>query len=96
MLDTPLKTEHLRLRARMVPFAGWTMPVQYPEGIRQEHEHTRTRASVFDTCHMSEFRISGPGAVSGLDRLMARSTEDQLQGSCRYNFLMNERGGVLD
>jgi aminomethyltransferase len=80
----------------MVPFAGWNMPVQYPAGILAEHQHTRAFVSLFDICHMGEFRVFGPGAREALDRLLARPVFDQPYGSCRYNFLLNENGGVID
>ena len=67
---TPLAECHRKLGARMVPFAGWEMPVQYPEGIIAEHHHTRRQASLFDICHMGEFRLRGAGAVAALDRIL--------------------------
>ncbi len=96
LLDTPLKQAHLGLGARMVPFAGWNMPLHYGPGIVKEHRHTREGASLFDTCHMGEFRVSGTGAVAVLDGLLARPVSDQPVGRCRYNFLLTEGGGVRD
>ncbi len=95
-LDTPLKEAHLALGARMVPFAGWNMPLHYGPGIIKEHRHTRNDASLFDTCHMGEFRVWGMGAAPALDGLLARAVSDQAVGSCRYNFLLTEAGGVRD
>jgi aminomethyltransferase len=95
-LDTPLKEAHLALGARMVPFAGWRMPLYYGPGIIKEHRHTRERASLFDTCHMGEFGVSGKGAAEVLDGLLARAVSDQSVGSCHYNFLLTEDGGVRD
>jgi len=80
----------------MVPFGGWEMPVQYAEGILAEHRHTREAASLFDICHMGEFRVEGPGAAKALDGVLARAVADQAVGSCRYNFLLADDGGVLD
>ncbi len=94
--STVLCDEHIGLGARMVPFAGWNMPVQYKTGILAEHQHTREQISLFDICHMGEFRVFGPGAREALDRLLARPTFDQPYGSCRYNFLLNEEGGIID
>ena len=94
--NTPLVEEHVVLGAKMVPFAGWNMPVQYPGGILAEHRHTRTQCSIFDISHMGEFRIAGAGAASALDRALARASSDLKIGSCRYNLLLNEAGGVLD
>lgn len=96
LLETPLAAEHRRLGARMVPFAGWLMPVQYGEGILAEHHHCRQQAALFDICHMGEFRIRGAAAAADLDRILARAVVDQPIGSCRYNFSLNERGGVRD
>lgn len=94
--NTPLRDFHLELGAKMVPFSGWNMPVQYPGGILAEHRHTRTACSVFDICHMGEFRISGPGCATALDLALARPVSDLAVGSCRYNLLLEATGGVLD
>lgn len=94
--NTPLYAKHLSLGARMVPFAGWNMPVQYTEGILAEHGHTRTHVSVFDICHMGEFRITGTKAGDSLDRIVARSVKDQKAGTCRYNFLLTKQAAVID
>ena len=96
LLKTPLADEHVSLGARMVPFAGWFMPVQYKEGILAEHKYTREHVSLFDICHMGEFTAAGPGAAEALDAALARSVADQKDGVCRYNFLLNEAGGVID
>ncbi len=94
--NSPLLEEHLKLGARMVPFAGWNMPVQYSEGIIQEHKHTREQVSVFDICHMGEFRVSGKGSAKELDKLFPRNVVNQKIGSCRYNFLLTDQGTVID
>lgn len=96
LLETPLSAEHRELGARMVPFAGWLMPVQYSKGILAEHHHCRLEAALFDICHMGEFRIQGAQAAAELDRILARPVADQPVGSCRYNFSLNEQGGVRD
>lgn len=96
LLRSPLYEKHLALGARMTVFAGWEMPVQYKNGILAEHQHTRTHASLFDICHMGEFRIQGARAAEALDYALARAVADQPVGSCRYNFLLNEAGGTLD
>ena len=96
LLKTPLADEHVSLGARMVPFAGWYMPVQYPEGILAEHRYTREHVSLFDICHMGEFTVDGAGSAAALDRALARSVADQKTGVCRYNFLLNGQGGVID
>lgn len=94
--NTPLCRNHLDLGARMVPFAGWNMPVQYTEGIIAEHMHTRQHVSLFDICHMGEFRLTGPGAAEALDKIFPRLVSSQKPGSCKYNFLLTDRGTVID
>jgi len=94
--QTPLAACHRELGARMVPFAGWEMPVQYPEGILAEHHHTRRQVSLFDICHMGEFRVRGRDVATALDRIFPRPVADQPVGACRYNFLLSEAGTVLD
>lgn len=96
LFNTPLYHAHLEAKARMVPFSGWNMPVQYPAGIIAEHEHTRKNVSIFDVSHMGEFTIKGSGSAIALDRILARDVEHQKIGMCRYNFLLNEQGGILD
>ena len=92
---TPLIGEHLRLKAKLVAFAGWNMPVQY-EGIIAEHIHTREMASLFDTCHMGEFFISGDAKEIGLEQIFTFSLKDMLVGKCCYGAMLNERGGIID
>jgi len=92
---TPLYNKHLALGARMVPFSGWQMPVQYA-GIINEHNHTRTKAGLFDICHMGEFFLTGTSASRELDRLVTCRIDDMLEGRCRYGFLLNENGGIID
>jgi aminomethyltransferase len=94
-MKTPLFETHVRLGARMAPFSGWDMPIQY-EGILAEHEATRARVTVFDTCHMGEFELSGPSAQADLDRLLTQRVSTIQNGQCRYGYLLNEEGGVLD
>lgn len=92
----PLEAKHVELGAKMVPFGGWNMPVQYTEGILKEHEHTRTETGLFDISHMGEFRVKGAGAIEAIDQLLGRDLVGQKVGIARYNFLMNENGGVED
>jgi aminomethyltransferase len=94
--NTPLSEWHKQAGARMVPFSGWNMPVQYSDGILAEHKHTREKAGLFDICHMGEFRITGDDALKALDAIFARPVCDQRIGVCRYNFLLNEAGKVMD
>lgn len=95
LLTTPLNTWHRANGARMVPFAGWDMPVQYT-GILDEHKHTRTAASVFDISHMGEFFLDGPDATAALSSLVTHNLSTLAPGKCRYGFLLNEAGGILD
>jgi aminomethyltransferase len=95
MQSTPLNARHQTLGAHMAPFADWNMPIQY-RGIVAEHLHTRTVASVFDTCHMGEFQISGPTATADLERLLTLRVETLALYQCRYGYLLNENGGILD
>ncbi len=96
LLTTPLTPWHKEHGGKLVPFAGWEMPVQYTTGILTEHTHTRTKASVFDICHMGEFRVSGPGAATALGRILTHNLETLVSGQCRYGFILNEEGGILD
>lgn len=92
---TPLTEWHRAKGAKLAPFAGFEMPIQY-EGILAEHAQTRTRASIFDICHMGEFFLFGPNARRELDRLVTQDLSTLAPGKCRYGFLLNEDGGVLD
>ena len=92
---TPLSQWHRDNGGRMVPFAGFDMPVQY-EGILAEHLHTRTKASVFDICHMGEFKLWGSGAREALSGIVTHNLATLGPGRCRYGYLLNERGGVID
>ncbi|MDO8489419.1 MAG: glycine cleavage system aminomethyltransferase GcvT [Candidatus Omnitrophota bacterium] len=95
MLKTPLYDTHLALGAKIAPFGGWLMPIQY-QGILAEHAHTRNAVCVFDICHMGEFMSEGDPTLSGLDRIVTQNIISMPQGSCRYGFMLNEQGGVLD
>lgn len=92
---TPLTAWHREHGAKMASFAGFDMPIQYT-GILVEHSHTRTKASIFDISHMGEFLLKGPGAKLGLDPLVTQDLNTLAPGKCRYGFLPNEQGGVLD
>lgn len=92
---TPLNAWHKAHGARMVDFAGWEMPVQYA-GIIAEHLHTRQMTSIFDICHMGEFYLRGRGATKALGRIVTHDLETLQPGKCRYGFMLNEQGGVLD
>jgi len=93
--QTPLCAAHQELGARLVPFAGWLMPVQY-EGILAEHRAVRTAMGLFDVCHMGEFEVAGPGAADFLDRAVTQAVGSLALGQCRYGLLCNADGGIID
>lgn len=95
LLQTPLTAWHKAAGAKMAPFAGWEMPIQY-EGIMAEHLHTRTQASVFDICHMGEALIAGPDNAAALAGAVTHNLATLKPARCRYGFLLNPTGGVLD
>jgi aminomethyltransferase len=95
LLRTPLYDRHVALGARMVPFAGWEMPVQY-EGVIPEHRAVRTDAGVFDVSHMGEIEVEGPRALELLQSLLASDMAKVEPGRARYTLLTNERGGIVD
>ena len=92
---SPLEPAHLARGARLVPFAGWLMPVQY-SGITDEHQAVRHHAGVFDISHMGEFFVSGPGAAAWLNRLLTNDVAKLSVGDGQYTLMLNERGGVID
>jgi aminomethyltransferase len=92
---TPLFDAHVAAGARLVPFAGWEMPVQY-EGVGPEHMAVRSRCGVFDVSHMGEVETSGPGAADLLQRLLSNDVSKMKVGGAQYSVLCREDGGVLD
>ena len=96
LLRTPLHDLHVSLNARMVPFAGYSMPVQYPSGLMAEHHHTRTAAGLFDVSHMGQLRLVGPDAAAALETLMPVDVIDLPVGKQRYGLLLNDEGGIID
>lgn len=96
LLTTPLNALHLELGARMVPFAGYSMPVQYPAGLMAEHLHTRSAAGLFDVSHMGQLRLVGPDAAAAFESLMPVDVIGLGVGKQRYGLLLNEEGGILD
>ena len=95
-LRTPLYDTHVALGARMVPFGGWDMPVQYPSGIIAEVRAVRTGAGIFGVSHMGRVYISGPAATEFLDTVVTGSAATLEIGRARYCMICNERGGVID
>jgi len=92
---TPLYEQHQAAGARIVPFAGWEMPVQY-EGIREEHSAVRRHAGMFDVSHMGEVEVEGPGALRFLQRVLSNDVARIEVGGAQYSCLCDEDGGVLD
>ncbi|MDD2844872.1 MAG: glycine cleavage system aminomethyltransferase GcvT [Rhodoferax sp.] len=96
LLAVPLNDLHIALGARMVPFAGYSMPVQYPEGLMAEHKHTRTAAGLFDVSHMGQLRLVGADAAAAFESLVPVDVIDLGLGKQRYGLLLNEDGGIID
>ena len=96
LLKTSLHDLHLILGARMVPFAGYSMPVQYPCGLLAEHHHTRAAASLFDVSHMGQLRLVGPDAAAALETLLPVDVIGLARGRQRYGLLLNDAGGIID
>lgn len=96
LLQTPLHDLHLRLGARMVPFAGYSMPVQYKAGLIAEHKHCRESAALFDVSHMGQLRLVGSEAAAALETLVPVDIVDLGAGRQRYALFTNASGGILD
>ncbi len=93
---TPLHALHRALGARMVPFAGYMMPVQYPAGVLAEHVHTRAHASLFDVSHMGQLCLWGDSVAAALEALVPGDFQALKPGRQRYTLLLNEAGGIID
>jgi aminomethyltransferase len=93
---TPLYDEHTRLGAKLVPFAGYSMPVQYPAGIRAEHDAVRSRVGLFDVSHMGEFRVHGPEAVGFISYASTNDPAQLAIGQAQYSVMCLPSGGVVD
>ena len=96
---TPLHALHVGLGAKMVQFAGYDMPVQYPTGILTEHQHTRAAAGLFDVSHMGQIRLTGKGGASpakALEALVPGDIQGLKLGQMRYTQFTNEKGGIID
>jgi aminomethyltransferase len=96
LLHTPLHALHLELGARMVPFAGYSMPVQYPAGLMAEHLHTRNSAGLFDVSHMGQLRLVGADAAAAFETLMPVDVVGLAPGKQRYGLLLTEEGTIID
>lgn len=93
---TPLNALHVGLGAKMVPFAGYDMPVQYPAGVKTEHLHTRAKAGLFDVSHMGQVRLTGDDVATKLEALVPGNLRALKPGAMRYTLFTNETGGILD
>ncbi|MEL0658728.1 glycine cleavage system aminomethyltransferase GcvT [Psychromonas arctica] len=96
LLVTPLHALHIEMGAKMVPFAGYDMPVQYALGVKKEHLHCRQSAGLFDVSHMGQLRLKGEGAAKALEKLVPVDIIDLPAGKQRYAFFTNEQGGISD
>ena len=96
LLKVPLNDLHVELGARMVPFAGYSMPVQYPAGLMAEHKHTRAAAGLFDVSHMGQLHLLGADAAAALESLLPVDVIDLPVGKQRYGLLLNGAGGIID
>ena len=96
LLHTPLHALHLELGARMVPFAGYAMPVSYPAGILAEHRQCRESAVLFDVSHMGQLRLNGDDAAAALETLVPVDIVGLAPGKQRYALFTNDAGGILD
>lgn len=93
---TPLHTLHTQLGAKMVPFAGYDMPVQYPLGVKKEHEHTRQQCGLFDVSHMGQILVSGSDVAEALESLIPADLVGLEEGQQRYGLLTSTDGGIID
>ncbi len=93
---TPLFDVHRELGAKMVPFAGWEMPVQYPGGILAEHRAVREAVGIFDVCHMGEFEVTGPDRNAFVQRITSNDVGALEPGQVQYSTLLHENGGIVD
>ena len=96
LLATPLDALHRTLGGKMVPFAGYSMPVQYPLGVLKEHLHTRTAAGLFDVSHMGQADLVGEDIAAAVEELMPGDILSLKAGRIRYTQLLNEEGGIID
>ncbi len=93
---TPLYETHVKAGGKIVPFAGYLLPVQYPTGVIEEHMAVRTKAGLFDVSHMGEFSLTGPGSCAFLNHVLTNEYGNLSDGQARYSPMCNESGGVVD
>src|SRR5437667_2982632 len=92
---TPLYEEHVQRGAKIIPFGGWLMPVQYTS-IIEEHQAVRNNVGIFDISHMGQLLVSGPAAAEWLNTMLTNNIDKLEIGQGHYTFLLNERGGIID
>lgn len=95
MKKTPLYEKHVDLKAKIIDFGGWAMPVQYTNVI-DEHNTTRAQATLFDICHMGEIEVKGPQALNLLQVALTRDISGQKTGQVKLSALLNDKGGIID
>ncbi len=96
LLRTALHDLHVAAQARMVPFAGYDMPVQYPAGLLAEHAHCRAAAALFDVSHMGQIVVSGDQAAQALEHALPIDAQGMAVGQQRYALMLNDAGGIID
>lgn len=96
LIRTALYDLHIKHGAKMVPFAGYELPIQYQEGIVAEHLHTRNSASLFDVSHMGTVKAKGPGIVNSLEKIIPSDLQNLDIGKMSYSALLNQEGGIID
>ena len=95
-LKTPLYEAHIKAGGKMVPFAGYILPVQYETGVIKEHMAVRTCAGLFDVSHMGEITCKGKDALANLEKILTNSFGNMVNGQARYSPMCNENGGTVD
>jgi aminomethyltransferase len=96
MKNTVLTEDHMALGAKMVPFAGYNMPVQYKDGVTAEHETVRNNTGVFDVSHMGEFLVKGPNALALIQKVTSNDASKLSVGQAQYSCFPNDKGGIVD
>ena len=93
---TPLYEEHIKANGKIVPFAGYLLPIQYEQGLIAEHNAVRTKAGMFDVSHMGEIICEGKDALANLQLLLTNDFEKMVDGQAKYSPMCNEQGGTID
>ena len=93
---TPLYNEHIKLKGKLTEFSGWEMPLWYEAGHKAEHNAVRENVGLFDVCHMGEFSIKGKDTLKFFEKVLTNNVDKLKDGQAQYNFMLNEKGGVVD